>query len=81
MCTESFRHWIGFVHISASSPACRRVQRLSITATATAAAESLRLALVEQIFGMLSEKERGQLDAILAKLARAIGEQEAEKAL
>ena len=57
------------------------MQRLSITATATAAAESLRLALVEQIFGMLSEKERGQLDAILAKLARAIGEQEAEKAL
>lgn len=63
-------------------PQDRRVKRLSITEvglSATAATEPLRLALVEQIFGALNQEERAQLDHILAKLARAIGEQEADK--
>ena len=62
-------------------PQDRRVKRLSITAAgraATAATEPLRVALVEQIFGVLNEAERGQLAVILTKLAAAIGEQEAE---
>jgi DNA-binding MarR family transcriptional regulator len=61
-------------------PQDRRVKRLSITEAglaATAATEPLRVALVEQIFGVLDDAERGQLEAILVKLAAAIGEQEA----
>ena len=63
-------------------PQDRRVKRLSITAAgvaATVATEPLRVALVEQIFGVLDAKEQAQLAAILAKLAVAIGEQEAGK--
>ena len=61
-------------------PQDRRVKRLSITEAglaATAATEPLRLALVEQIFGVLDQEERDRLAAILAKLSAAIGEQEA----
>ena len=61
-------------------PQDRRVKRLSITEAglaATAATEPLRLALVEQIFGVLDAEERERLGAILAKLSVAIGEQEA----
>jgi DNA-binding MarR family transcriptional regulator len=64
-------------------PQDRRVKRLSITGAglaATAATEPLRVALVEQIFGVLDAKERKQLEAILAKLAAAIREQESGKA-
>lgn len=60
-------------------PQDRRVKRLSITETglaATAATEPLRLALVEQIFGVLDGEEREQLAGILARLTAAIGEQE-----
>lgn len=60
-------------------PQDRRVKRLSITeagVAATAATEPLRVALVEQIFGVLSEDEQGQLERILTKLSAAIGEQE-----
>lgn len=61
-------------------PLDRRVKRLSITEAgmaATAATEPLRVALVEQIFGVLSDVEREKLGAILTKLSAAIGEQEA----
>jgi DNA-binding MarR family transcriptional regulator len=61
-------------------PQDRRVKRLSITEAglaATAATEPVRLALVEQIFGSLDAEERDRLKRTLAKLAAAIGEQEA----
>jgi DNA-binding MarR family transcriptional regulator len=64
-------------------PQDRRVKRLSITqagVAAAAATEPLRVALVEQIFGVLSEDERGQLKQLLTKLTAAIGEQESGKA-
>ncbi len=64
-------------------PQDRRVKRLSITEAglaATAATEPLRVALVEQIFGVLSEAEREQLAVTLTKLSAAIGEQESGKA-
>lgn len=61
-------------------PRDRRVKRLSITEAgmaATAATEPVRLALVEQIFGVLDQGERKRLGAILTKLAAAIRDQEA----
>ena len=64
-------------------PRDRRVKRLSITeagVAAAAATEPVRVALVEQIFGVLSEDERGQLKQLLTKLTAAIGEQESGKA-
>lgn len=64
-------------------PYDRRVKRLSITEAgraATAATEPLRLAMMGQIFGVLDTSEREQLQGLLAKLAMAVGEQEADKA-
>lgn len=64
-------------------PQDRRVKRLSITeagVAAAAATEPVRVALVEQILGVLSEDERGQLKQLLTKLTAAIGEQESGKA-
>jgi DNA-binding MarR family transcriptional regulator len=64
-------------------PRDRRVKRLSITEAglaATAATEPLRLALVEQIFGVLDREERDRLATILAKLTAALVEQEAGRA-
>ena len=51
-----------------------------LSVTAGAAQLGVRVALVEQIFGVLSEDERGQLKQLLTKLTAAIGEQESGKA-
>ncbi len=64
-------------------PRDRRVKRLWITdagVAAIAATEPLRLAMTDQIFGVLDAAEREQFQAMLVKLAAAIGAQEAGKA-
>jgi DNA-binding MarR family transcriptional regulator len=58
----------------------RRVKRVSITEQgrqAMLATEPLRLKLTEQIFGILDEAERAQLQAIVTKLGAAVDREEA----
>jgi DNA-binding MarR family transcriptional regulator len=60
-------------------PVDRRAKRVSLTAAGQSAlerVEPLRLRLVQQIFGALSEAERCQLDAILATLENALDAEE-----
>lgn len=59
-------------------PLDRRVKRISITEggrAMVAATEPIRVELIEDIFGVLSDKERAQLSAILDKLADAVERQ------
>lgn len=57
----------------------RRVKRVSVTdegRRALAETEPLRLKLIDQIFGVLDDEERAQLEKIVVKLTKAVEAEE-----